>query len=443
MNTLKIRNRGFLVVAVLIAVSMGCSLDIANPNAPTDEDVLNSSEGITQFVIGMQGSYASGVYDDLVLNPGVTTREVAINTTFSSLIELEAGGTALPPENSRVNNIWNGLMGIVNMNDQILANAPNVIQVPGDLSGIVALASIYKAMSLGYLVQSFEQAPINSGNDAEFFSRNEVLAEALRLLDSALQQLNSTPPSENFNTSILLSGFDMENTIYALQARYNLFAGNYQAAIDAANQVNMEATSVLSFDGATNQNPIFNSVASGDEGQEYAPRDNFGTDLAQADDQRLDFYLNPLDEISAPNGLPIESLVGFFTSAADDIPVYLPGEMNLIKAEAYVRLNQLGLAVDEINTVRTKTAEEDAFGVGAELPPYSGPVTENALLEEIFYQRSAELYLSGMRFEDMRRLNRPVPPEEPPFSFPRNRVYYPYPAQEQQNNPNTPQSPGI
>lgn len=437
--------RKISILVLLIVVAMGCDLDVSNPNAPTDEDVLDSAEGIEAYTVGMQGYFAGSVYDNIVLNTGVTTREVAINTTFASLIELEEGGTALPPENSRVNSIWIGLMRLINMNDQILNNAPGVINVDADLSGIIALSSVYKAMALGYAVQSFEQSPLSAGNNAEFASREEVLTTALNLLDNAQQQISSTPPSDNFNNNIMLSGFDLQNTIYALQARYNLFAGNYQEAIDAANQVDISAMSVFGYDGSTSRNPLFDGVASGDEGQEYAPRDNFGTSLFQSGDQRLDFYLNIVDESSTPNGLPIDELVGFATTPDADIPVYLPGEMALIKAEAYVRLGaaQYPNAVVEINKVRTKTAAEDPFGVGAELPPYSGPVTEEALLEEIFYQRSAELYLSGMRFEDMRRLNRPVPSDDPPLTAPRNRVYYPYPTQERQNNPNTPANPAI
>lgn len=437
----KSKRTGF-ILAFLFFIA-GCSLDVSNPNTATEEDVLSSARGIRAFAVGMQGFYSGNVYSDIVLNTGVTTREIAINTTFASLLELEAGGTALPPENSRTNSIWNGLSRVVSMSDQILENAPGIITDDAELSGIIALASIYKAMSLGYLVQSFEQAPINSGNDAVFSSRQEVLAEATRLLEDALQRITSTPPSDSFTNNILLSGFDMENTIYALLARYNLFAGSFQEAIDAADQVDLSATSVFSFDGSTSRNPIFDDVASGDEGQEYAPRDNFGSPLTEAGDARLDFYLISEDTTSTPNGLPIDGLRGFFTTPNASIPVYLPGEMYLIRAEAYVGLNQLGNAVNEINAVRTKQAEDDAFGVGADLPPYSGPVDEASLLTEIFRQRSAELYLTGMRFEDARRLGRPVPSDNPPLTAERNRVYYPYPTQERQNNPNTPANPPI
>ncbi len=431
-----------LLITIILTLS-ACSLDVSNPNSATQEDVLNSAEGIESYAIGMQGYFAENAYPDVVLNTGVTTRELAINTTYSSLVELEDGGTALPPGNSRINSIWDGMFRVINMTGQIIDNAPNVITDEAELSGIMAMSELYRAMALGYLVQCFEQAPIEAGQNVEFQSRGDVLAEALRLLNSARQRINQTPPSSSFNNNILLSGIDLPNTINAMRARYNLMAGNYQDAIDASNQVDMSATSVFSYDGSTMRNPIFDGVAQGDEGQEYAPRDNFGTPLTESGDQRLDFYLSSSSEQSTPNGLTIDDLVGFFNTASKSIPVYLPGEMNLIRAEAHVHLDEPGMAVNEIDNIRTKKPSEDPFGVGADLPAYSGGTSDAELFEEIYQQRSAELYLTGMRFEDMRRLNRPVPSDDPPFSATRNRVYYPYPTQERQNNTNTPENPPI
>ena len=432
-----------LALVCFMLVLGGCNLDVTNPNTATDEEVLSDAEGIRAFTIAMQGTFSGDAYADVVLNTGITTREMAINTTFASLLELEDGGVALPPENSRTNSIWNGMMRIVSMSDEIIENAPNVITDEAERSGIIALANVYKAMSLGYLIQSFEQAPISAGNEAEFFPRERVLQEILDLLSNAQTQITNTPPSASFNSNILLSGFDLVNTISALKARYHLLAGNYQQAIDAADEVDLSATSVFSYDGSTSRNPIHDAVASGDEGQEYAPRDNFGSPLTEAGDARIDFFLIPQDEQSTPNGLPIDDLSGFYTTPGSSIPVYLPGEMNLIKAEAYVNINEPGLAVDEIDAVRTKQASDDPFGLGANLPAYSGPTDDESLFEEIYRQRSAELYLTGMRFEDARRLGRPVPSDDPPLSAERNRVYYPYPTQERQNNPNTPPNPPI
>ncbi|MGF1670112.1 MAG: RagB/SusD family nutrient uptake outer membrane protein [Balneolaceae bacterium] len=434
----------FSYALVTFMIVTSCSLDITNPNQATDNEVLGNAEGIRNLAVGLQGFYAETALPAAIFAPAVTTREMAINTTFASLVELEQGGTVLPPENSRVNRLWNNMMRAIDMAEQLIENAPNVIVDSGELSGIVALSEIHKAMALGYLIQSFQQSPVSTGENAQFFSRDEVLAESISLLQSALNRITTNPPSVNFNQNIIFSGFDIENTIHAYLARHHLLAGNYQDAINASNQVDPSAVSVFTYDGSISRNPVFQGVLSGDEGQEYAPRDNFGTPVTEEGDERIEFYLEPADNFSIPNGLPIDILKGFFSSPSSPIPVYLPGEMNLIRAEAFVNLNQPQNAVNEINIVRTKTSSEDPFGLGANLPEYTGSLDEQSLFTEIYRQRTAELYLTGLRFDDMRRLGRPAPSgTNPPLEAERNRIWYPYTTQERQNNTNTPPNPDI
>ncbi|PNW28123.1 RagB/SusD family nutrient uptake outer membrane protein [Formosa algae] len=133
----------------------------------------------------------------------------------------------------------------------------------------------------------------------------------------------------------------------------------------------------------------------------------------------------------------------FFESSTAPIPIYLPGEMMLNKAEAYARLNQLDDAVDQLNLVRQKT--DDPLGVNANLPAWTGDeANADAILEEIYINRSVELFLTGLRFGDSKRFH-------PDFEVPleanttneRNRNYYPYPSTERENNPNTPDDPTI
>ena len=97
------------------------------------------------------------------------------------------------------------------------------------------------------------------------------------------------------------------------------------------------------------------------------------------------------------------------------------------------RKNQLANAVTELDKVLTKTATNDIFGVGANLPAYAGTVDQASILEEIYKNRCIELYMSGLKLEDSRRFNRPTTE--------RNRTYYPYPDSERFNNTNTPADP--
>ncbi|RMD94332.1 MAG: RagB/SusD family nutrient uptake outer membrane protein [Calditrichaeota bacterium] len=428
-----------LICVVITGLFIGCSLDVTNPNNASEEQVLTTSEGIVSLAVGMQQFYATTALEAYILYPGVTSREVAINTTFANLVDLEAGGPGLPNTNANVAAIWSRSFRVISMAEDLLNNVNNVRLAEGTRSGIIALAHLYKAMALGFLAQSFEQAPVtvDKTGKASFVPRQQVFETAIDELEAALQTITSTPPSDEFNSKILSSGFDLLNTINAYRARYNLLAGRYQEAINAANAVDPSATSVFTYDDQ-NQNPIYQDIIIDED---YAPRDNFGLQQIEANDGRLAFYLIPSDKLSDPNGFPIEDVGGFFTTPSSAIPAYVPGEMALIRAEAHLRLGEIDAAIQEINAIRTKTPDQDPFGIGAGLEPYSGPNTTEAVRDEIFRQRSAELFMSGMRLEDSRRLEQPGPTTGDPFQ--RNRNFYPYPVQERNNNPNTPEDPAI
>ncbi|HKJ01122.1 MAG TPA: RagB/SusD family nutrient uptake outer membrane protein, partial [Longimicrobiales bacterium] len=78
-------------------------------------------------------------------------------------------------------------------------------------------------------------------------------------------------------------------------------------------------------------------------------------------------------------------------------------EVRLIEAEAEIRLGHLPRAVELIDEVRTFW----------ELAPYAGPMAEAEVLEQLQFERSAELWLQGQSLNDLRRFNSPlldVPP---------------------------------
>lgn len=443
-STLRSLLPGFIAVGLLLA-AVGCDLDPTNENNPTEEQTLTTTEGIRTLTVGMQEFYATDALNATIpRGTGITSREIAINNTFSNLIEMEEGGTDLPTSNVNIESIWSTNYRVVTMAEDVLANAPDVNLTAETRSGIVATARLFKAIALGNIGLAFEQAPITTDRDgtSDFVPRQQVLQEAITLLNDALSELDSTAPSDDFRNNILATGLDLRNTIHAYRARFNLLAGNNQAAIDAANEVDPTVASQFTYDDQS-QNPFWQEfVQSGD----LAPRDSFGSRLTEAGDSlRLDFFVDPLDETSTPNGLPIEAPDGFYTTTSSPVPLYVPGELPLIRAEAKLNMDGATQAVvDEIDRVRTDSLEDDIpspFGIVAGLPPYNGPMTEEALQTEILRQRRAELYLMGTGLADSRRLGPEVSNRQNPGPFERNRNFYPYPDQESRNNPNTPESP--
>ncbi|UOR07456.1 RagB/SusD family nutrient uptake outer membrane protein [Hymenobacter aerilatus] len=309
---------------------------------------------------------------------------------------------------------------------------------------VLAHANLFKAIALGTLAQYFEQAPVNSdrSGQATFVPRAQLLAEAIRLLNEAQQLITTTAPSAEFTTKVTASTLDLANTINAHRARYNLAAGNYAEAAAAAAVVNLSSRSTFQYN-PQNPNPIYQSIVLG---RNFRPRNLFGVPAALVNrrDARLCFYLtNPTDVVSDPvlGRDTLRSVAGSFTTQSTAIPVYLPDEMRLIQAEAIVRQNgDLAQAVTLINAVRTQASSADAFGVGASLPAYAGAVTADALLAEIYRQRAAELFMTGLRLPDSRRLSRPIPLA---LLVERTRNFYPYPQQERLTNPNVPTDPAI
>lgn len=435
----------------LLVLTVSCDLDPTNENNPTEEQTLSSAQGIRALAVGMQEFYATDALNSTIPRAvSITSREIAINNTFSNLVEMEAGGDNLSTSNANVEAIWSDNYRVVRMAEDLIENAPQVSLAAGTQSGIVATARVFKAMALGNIALSFKQAPITTNLDgtASFTSRQQVLQEAITLLNSALTEFNDTAPSDDFASSILsitVSGNatsveGLRNVIHAYRARFNLLAGNDQAAIDAANQVDPTVRVTFSYNDQS-QNPFWQElVQSGD----LALRDSLGSGLIESDDARIDFFTDPSDKTSTPNGLEIEAPDGFFTTASTPVPLFVPDEMTLIRAEA--KLNQ-GAPLDEvvsaIDSVRTDLTPAP-YGITAELQPYGQtgrPMTEAALQTEILRQRRAELYLQGLALADRRRLGSDVSDREDPSFSERARNFYPYPDQETRNNPNTPESP--
>jgi tetratricopeptide (TPR) repeat protein len=347
---------------------------------------------------------------------------------------LNLGGADLDGNNALVANVWEQSLLVRGEANSILESLDQV-EDSGVRAGLEAYAAIFKALANGTLAQFFEQAPLIVQDNAPFVTREQVLQEAIEALQSAQQTLNATAVSPTF-LSRTPGSIDLTNTVNALLARYSLFAGNYQQAIDAATEVDLTATSTFSYD-AVNTNPIaFVSILTNNV---YQPVDlMLGLPEAlQPDttDQRLEFYF--ADTSPEENDF---RAAAFFDDPTDAIPVYLPGEMLLIQAEAHARLGNLDEAVAALNQVLTKTPDEDPFGIGAGASPYDGPETQEAILEAIYQNRAVELFMSGLGLEDSRRFERPGPNAANPE---RNRNWYPYPNSERDNNENTPANPSI
>ncbi|MEN0002576.1 MAG: RagB/SusD family nutrient uptake outer membrane protein [Bacteroidota bacterium] len=413
-----------------------CEEDFTNPGAATEDQVLSSPDGVIGLAVGAQRRWSVGRQSPTyatVAGAGFTTNELRlINPGNQSENEVDLGYADLPGSNGIVTNIWEQCLLVRNETDKVIANV-DIIPDANTRAWTLAYASIFNALANATIASFFEQTVLETEENAAFSSSIEGVRTAITTLEAANNAITS---DDGGLLSRIPAGIDIPNTINALLARYYLLNGQYEEAISAAKAVDLAATSTLAYD-AVATNPIaFVSILTNNVYQPIDPTLGLPAELApDPADQRLPFYF---EDINAANN--DFRAAGFFDAPTDPIPIYLPGEMTLIAAEAHARQGRIGDAIAELDAVLTKSPADDAFGIGAGLDAYDGPATEEAVLEAIYANRCMEMMMSGQRLGDSKRFNRPDPNASNPE---RNRNWYPYPFSERDNNANTPDDPPI
>ena len=417
------------VMALVVALALGaCDLDLQNPNAPTEDEVLSSIEGVIALAVGMQGQYA-GMVEDYVLTSSLVTDEWGTRTrsliSYQSLVTgenfSEAYGVVLAP--------WSSAYRVMKSANSLLDRSQQLGLGAGLEIGTVSLARLFKAMALGTLVMQYDSVPIDMSVAFPVFRpRAVVLDTILALLEQARADLRTVSDAElaGFNSRVLGAGFNLRNTVHAMLARYYLMDGQYQNAADAADSVNLAVLSVLKY-VSPNQNQIYGLAI----GLLYvAPLRSFVTQ-ADSGDQRPNYWADTAltnSLIGNPDSVlqPLTKYAGQF----DDYPAYLPDEMRLIRAEALTRLGQYAAAATLVNAVRTQSTSPIDEPV-AGLPALADSLldTEPELLARIAYERRYELFMQGLRWEDTRRLGTAITTTPTMSSLPT-------PLQECDTNPN-------
>ena len=409
----------------------GCSEDFLDPTKPSEELVINTRGGIIGAANGLQQLWSvdrlSPVYTTIT-GSGFTTKELRLlNAGNVDEGELSVGGEVLSTKNGLVNNLWSQCL-IINSESQKVLDHINVLTIENEKASVFVHASIFKALALSTLVQYFQSVPLKTGKNASFNTKAEVLTAAIDVLKATESSLDKATGFTGLANSI-----NYKNTVYALLARIYTIAGDNDNALKYANLVDLSVKSVFGYD-LIGVNPIaFVSITTNNVFQPVNLTLGLPTSIApSSSDGRLSFYIKP--------GSNPTTATGFFDTNTKSIPVYLPGEIMLIKAEAYARKDNLPQAIIELNKVLTKTAATDAYGIGANLTPYAGVITKDAVLEQIYRNRCIEMYMSGLKLEDSRRFNRTAAGVT---GSERNRNWYPYPDSERNNNTNTPTDPTI
>jgi len=426
-----------ILAIALLCTFAACKKDYQDPSGPSSEQAYSSPTTLANVAVGLQAWYSRdrvGLLYTTVTSGSLLTGETFVtNPGNTDEAQIGAGGNKILNTNAVVTGMWNVSNKIRYEADSVLRRTGPVVTDKGFASGLIAYATIFKALAIGVQANFWEQIPENTSTPAlatggvTFIPGKQGYALAVTALDNAINTVTATPIGTSFLSNIPAS-VDIVNTLYALKARYALYAGDYTTAMAAADKVNLNVQSTLSFN-AQITNPIFALVTA--TNNIYNVVDStmglpvpIQPDLA---DQRIPFYIaRPLK--------PRFNISGFFKSNLTAVPIYLPGEMLLIKAECYARQHDVTNGLIYLNKVVTKTPAGDVYGVGAALPAVSAG-SEPELLTLIYKHRRIELFMGAQELEDSRRFGRPVTE--------RKRNYFPYPFVERNDNPNTPQDPAF
>ncbi len=431
MKNIKIKMLIVPAMLVVVLLQISCKKDYTDPARATEDQVFTSAKGLTGVVVGLQRVYTLGrgstLYNLITIN-GLTTNElIVVNTGNTAEVQLAGGGTLVDGNHSMLTTYWTTCNKVVYDADLVIANAKNLSD-KNYASGLIAYASIFKALSIADMAQFWEKVPAGNGTNVTFVDRVDGFKKAITVIDEAAAAIAANAISSSFTSSVP-TGIDISNTLNALKARFSLYAGLYPQALAAANLVDITKKSTFNFD-ALSLNPLFEVATS--TNNVVQPKDStLGLVPALAPsltDGRIPFY-TAINATTAPR----YRINGFGNATTAAIPVYLPGEITLIKAECYARANDSTTSKTFLNAVITKTAAADAFGIGANQSAVNSFGSYAVLFDEIYKQRCIELFMSGQKLEDMRRFARPVTE--------RKRNLMPYPLRERDNNPNTPADP--
>ena len=145
----------FLPLLGILLTASACREEYLNPSSATEQQVVNSSDGLIALCNGLQQRYSTGGLLSALYNRvaagGLTTREFTVlNVGNIEEFNVSLGAGNVTNANAVVRNLWTQSQLVKANADLVLSNAGNAPEA-GTQSGIIAYASIFRALALGTL----------------------------------------------------------------------------------------------------------------------------------------------------------------------------------------------------------------------------------------------------------------------------------------------------
>ena len=439
MKSYKLIYKNILCLLAVCLVLPACEIDdVPDPNNSTIEDIVNNpSVGkLNNLVVGAQSGMRNnlGTYYDAV---SIVGREIyrfsASDPRFTTDL-LGFGSTQLNNNTFYITNPWAARYRVVkNLNILIDVLGSNNLVNSGLITesqrqGYLGFAKTIKAHQLLLnLTMTYENGIRIDVSDPEnpgpIVGRDEALAAIAGLLDEGREHLNQAGEEFLFPLSGGFTGFNTPETFLlfnrALAARVSIYRELWTEAL-----ANLEA-SFLDLDGDLDRGVyyVFGTGAGDQLNPLYYPQNatgelrvvhpSFIADATPGDDRLA--KVSQRTRPATQRDLTGEYDVFIYRSNTAPVPIIRNEELILMYAEAKIQTSQLPDAVSALNTIR----------VSHNLQPYSGPVTQAALIDEMLRQRRYSLLFEGHRWIDLRRYNRL---DQLPVDRPDDNVWVSFPV---------------
>lgn len=277
----------------------------------------------------------------------------------------------------------------------------------GEIEATIGYTQTMQALAFLRVINTTDLfgAPIDVGIDprgdpAPIASKAAVFAHITNLLDSADAHLQAGGAAFPFRVSTGFQGFDAPATFLrfnrALRARVAVYQADYAVALTALQASFLDPSAPLELGVYFSGNGLADPT-----GRVLLAHPSIESDVQfRADgtpDLRLQRKVQHVEPVTV-QGITSDLAFTMYQTGLEPAPLIRNEELILLRAEAKLGLGDLTGAVQDLDLIRDRSGG---------LTPYSGPVTQEAVLDELLYDRRYSLlFEGGHRWIDLRRYGR-------------------------------------
>ena len=364
------------VSAALAASACGHMLDVQNEQDILDVN-LDSPDAIAPMLVGVAGDF-SVAYSNVAVIGGLFGGELIHTGSFPTWREVETGFGKRPSGTG--NQLYNEISRAIWVADTAAVRIGKVV-ANADAAPEVAEVLIYGAFAHLLMADHFCQGTIKGG---PAITPDSLYKRAVTIFTRALAIATTANKP------------DLRNRAIAGRARARLMLKDYAGARDDAKLIpaGFRFNAIYSANSTRENNTVATQTTTLIR-REAGVNPRFYNDPLYKSDPRTPFR-DKGDTAKGPD--PTRKFVEQLKYPVRESPIAIASwqEARLIEAEAEARVGNTVRAVTLINEVRAASS----------LTPYAGG-TQAEVLSQIYYERSAELWLQGQSLSDLRRFNHP------------------------------------